>query len=154
MTTTHKLKHPIAVFVLALLVVIGLGVGVLAATIGSSQPRSYVVEGFLRAVGGPPPGCRQNRLHKRVCWPGYRRLTGTIRFVSTSSPGTVYYTHADDGRWTARLPPGTYNVSGLSNGVFVGSTSRNRNHVYWTVPNQVAVADVTVRNVYVAYQIR
>ena len=44
--------------------------------------------------------------------PGYVRLTGTIRFVSTSSTGTVYYTHADDGRWTARLPPGTYNVSG------------------------------------------
>ena len=149
----RTVRHPIVMLVAAVLVLIGVGVGVLAATIGSSQRRTYAVEGFLREVGGPPPGCRQNRFHKRVCWPGYLRLTGTIRFVSTSSTGTVYYTHADDGRWTARLPPGTYNVSGKANGVEVGTGPRN-NHVYWTIPTQVAVAADSVRNVYVAYQIR
>ena len=122
-------------FVMAIVAVIGIGVGVLAATIGSSQPRTYAVEGLFRAVGGPPLG------------PDYVRLTGTIRFGSTSSPGTVYYTHAVDGRWTARLPPGTYNVSGRSNDV------ESDSHIYWTFFTQVTVATAAVRNVYVAYQI-
>ena len=105
MTKVRPVRHPITMFVMAIVAVIGIGVGVLVATIGSSQPRTYAVEGFLRAVGGAPLG------------PDYVRLTGRIRFVSTSSPGSAYYTHAVDGRWTARLPPGTYNVSGRSNGV-------------------------------------
>ena len=46
MTTMRTVRHPIAMFVAAVLVLIGVGVGVLAATIGSSQPRTYAVEGL------------------------------------------------------------------------------------------------------------
>jgi hypothetical protein len=147
MTTMRTLKHPIAMFVVTVLAVIGIGVGVLAVTV--RPVRTYTVEGFLRAVGGPGPRCRLNRrLHRRVCSQGYFPLAGRIRLVSTSSPDTVYYTLAVDGHWSVNVPPGTYDVAGWSRGVQVD------NHVYWTFATQVAVTVATVRNVYVAYQIR
>ena len=53
MTTMRTVKHPIAVFVVTVLTAIGVGVGVLAATV--RPVRTYTVEGFLRGSGRTRP---------------------------------------------------------------------------------------------------
>ena len=99
---------------LAVLVVIGVGSGYWQRRLarphhGHTRLRDFSAKSVVR-----PLGVDRTDSTSEFAGRDTYDLTGTIRFVSTSSPGTVYYTHGDDGRWTARLPPGTYNVSGRS----------------------------------------
>jgi hypothetical protein len=94
----RSLRHPIAAFVLAVLVVIGVGVGGLAAT-GSGLPVGTVTGRFVE-MGGPYPG---------LSIP----LSGHVVF--SSARGANYSTSSDaHGQWALSVPPGTYAVTGFS----------------------------------------
>jgi hypothetical protein len=94
------LRHPIAVFVVAVLAVIGIGVGVLAGTNrGGLGPVGTVSGGFF-IEGGP--------IARGIKAP----VNGPVTLTSTT--GTVFTTTANSkGEWTVAVSPGTYAVSGL-----------------------------------------
>ena len=85
------------------LLVIGIGVGLLAAT-NRTGTKSVIhaklatVEGTFHLSGGPPPGLR----------PGPFQL----RLVSLSDPPEVYTTFGDHYVWSIQVPPGRYRVQG------------------------------------------
>ncbi|MFZ2058895.1 MAG: hypothetical protein WAV54_15935 [Acidimicrobiales bacterium] len=130
LVAAHRAAITRAIAAAAVLVVAGLAI---AGTFSASQPggaathrkNDVLVEGVLRAVGGPGPDCR--RLHEpppHRC-PGYIDLSGRIDLVlqpfsSAETPGgpaTVYSTRSVDGRWRVAVPPGTYRVSGFTSQV-------------------------------------
>lgn len=103
----------LAVVVSIVAVLVVAGVFSAGPTISPARaPRDGAVEGFFRAVGGPPPSCRPG--HETDCYPGYEELSGTVRLVPASGHGATYSTTAVDGPWKIEVPAGTYVASGPS----------------------------------------
>lgn len=85
----------------AVLIVIGIGVGLLAATNGAGtkdtiQTTLATVEGTFFYYGGPPPGDDRGPFQ--------------LRLISLSDSPYVYTTFGDHDVWSIRVPPGRYRV--------------------------------------------
>jgi len=92
-------RHPITTFVVAVLAVIGIGVGVLAGTNSGGLRSVGTVSGSFFQEGGFAPGLK-------------KPVNGPVTLTSTT--GTVFTTTANSkGQWTVAVSPGTYAVSGL-----------------------------------------
>lgn len=91
-------EQPICRFVLAL--------GLALATANSCSPSSHptgLVNGELEVGGGPPPG-------------NPHPVAGEVVFITNSNHATYRVTADTSGRFTVRLPAGTYTVVGTPDG--------------------------------------
>jgi len=91
-------RHPITVFVLAVLAVIGIGVGVLAGASKAGLGPMGEISGGFYVEGGPIASLKAP-------------VSGPVTLTSTA--GSTFTTTASNGEWALSVPPGTYAVSGF-----------------------------------------
>ncbi len=92
-------RHPIAVFVLVVLAVVGIGVGVLVGVNSDGLGPLDSVRGSFFLEGGP-------------IRPDKEPAAGPVTL--TDKAGATFATTSNDGKWSIVVPPGTYTVYGYS----------------------------------------